>query len=223
MIQKLTLVFMLLLFSTFIAKAQSTKDVVYLNNGSIIKGKIIEFTPSESLKIKTSDGSIFVYQMSEVKKMEKEEDIAEIIKIKREAIKKKIQQNNWKQSIKIENEVVSFIDSYYSSVTNQSENYLQVYELGKISVFSDHHHHEEAYILIKSAAKIAILNDKSVELLSLIEEDLHDDKLLNKSLRTVWKLSAGHSKNWCPIIEGLERKSIELLDKPCSTEHNDRH
>ena len=47
-------------------------DVVYLKNGSIIKGMIIEQTPNVSLKIQTRDGSVFVYKMDEVEKMTKE-------------------------------------------------------------------------------------------------------------------------------------------------------
>jgi len=48
-------------------------DVVYLKNGSIIKGLIMEQIPNESLKIQTSDGSLFVYKMEEVVKITKEE------------------------------------------------------------------------------------------------------------------------------------------------------
>ena len=45
------------------------QEVVYLKNGSIIKGVVIEQVPGESLKIQTYDGSIFVYKMSEVEKI----------------------------------------------------------------------------------------------------------------------------------------------------------
>ncbi|MBI5806609.1 hypothetical protein HZA73_11315 [candidate division TA06 bacterium] len=45
------------------------QDVVYLKNGSIIKGKIVEFIPDSGLKIQTADGSIYAYSMSEVKKI----------------------------------------------------------------------------------------------------------------------------------------------------------
>lgn len=48
-------------------------DVVFLKNGSIIRGVIMEQVPNESLKIKTADGSIFVYKMDEVEKIAKEE------------------------------------------------------------------------------------------------------------------------------------------------------
>tara|TARA_R110001592_G_scaffold107256_5_gene300386 strand:+ start:53 stop:577 length:525 start_codon:yes stop_codon:yes gene_type:complete len=47
-------------------------DVVYLKNGSIIKGMIIEQIPNISLKIQTVGGSIFVYKMEDVEKMTKE-------------------------------------------------------------------------------------------------------------------------------------------------------
>ena len=47
-------------------------DVVYLKNGSVIRGIITEQTPNESLKIKTSDGNLFVYQMGDVERISKE-------------------------------------------------------------------------------------------------------------------------------------------------------
>lgn len=47
-------------------------DVVYLKNGSIIKGTIIEQVPNVSLKIETRDGSVFVYKIEEIEKMTKE-------------------------------------------------------------------------------------------------------------------------------------------------------
>lgn len=52
--------------------AQETQDVVYLKNGSVIRGTVIEQVPGKSLKIKTSDGSVFVYTMDEVEKITKE-------------------------------------------------------------------------------------------------------------------------------------------------------
>ncbi|MCP4181174.1 MAG: hypothetical protein GY756_25710 [bacterium] len=63
---------LLCLLSTQLFSQTQTRDVVYLKNGSVIKGKITEMNPSSNLKIETSDGSLFVYQMAEVLKMEKE-------------------------------------------------------------------------------------------------------------------------------------------------------
>ena len=62
---------MLSLF-TIISAAQETEDVVYLKNGSIIRGTITELTPNINLKIETRDGSLFVFKMSEVEKVVKE-------------------------------------------------------------------------------------------------------------------------------------------------------
>lgn len=50
----------------------SKRDVVYLKNGSLIKGEIVEQIIGESIKIKTADGSIFIYKTSEVDKVTKE-------------------------------------------------------------------------------------------------------------------------------------------------------
>ncbi len=62
-----------MLFVATIAQAQSSQEVVYLKNGSVIRGVIIEQVPNESLKIQTADGSIFAYQMDEVEKITKEQ------------------------------------------------------------------------------------------------------------------------------------------------------
>jgi hypothetical protein len=47
-------------------------DIVYLKNGSVIKGEIIEQVPNQSIKIQTSDGNIFVYNFSDIEKITKE-------------------------------------------------------------------------------------------------------------------------------------------------------
>lgn len=52
---------------------QNYKEVVYLKNGSIISGVVIETIPNESIKIKTQDGNIFAFKMEEVIKITKEE------------------------------------------------------------------------------------------------------------------------------------------------------
>ena len=70
--KKLLLLCVLLGYSV-LSIAQSYREVVYLKNGSVIKGLIVEQVPSESLKIQTSDGSLFVFQMDEVAKITKEE------------------------------------------------------------------------------------------------------------------------------------------------------
>lgn len=70
---KKLLLSLVLVLTSIVLFAQGTyKEVVYLNNGSIIKGVIIEQVPNESIKIQTADGSVFVYPMSEIQKITKE-------------------------------------------------------------------------------------------------------------------------------------------------------
>ena len=52
---------------------QQLLDVVYLKNGSVIKGTIIEQVPNVQIKIQTKDGNIFVYKFEEIEKMTKEQ------------------------------------------------------------------------------------------------------------------------------------------------------
>lgn len=52
--------------------AAQKQDVVYLKNGSVIRGEITEQIPNVSVKIETKDGSIFVYKMGEVEKITRE-------------------------------------------------------------------------------------------------------------------------------------------------------
>lgn len=59
------------------ANAQSLQEVVYLKNGSIIRGTVIEQKPNESIKIQTADGSVFVYAINEVSKITKEAPITQ--------------------------------------------------------------------------------------------------------------------------------------------------
>jgi sRNA-binding regulator protein Hfq len=59
----------LLMASTVLAQT-STVDVLYLKNGSVIRGQVTSMT-TKVVKIQTADGSLFVYPMKAVAKMEK--------------------------------------------------------------------------------------------------------------------------------------------------------
>ena len=65
------ILFVLIATASF-AQNYNYQDVVYLKNGSIIRGIIIEQTPNKSIKIQTSDNNVFVYDMFEIEKMAKE-------------------------------------------------------------------------------------------------------------------------------------------------------
>ena len=60
------------LVTTPILAQQALEDVVYLRNGSIIRGIIIRQIENESLTIRTKDGSQFVYPMNDVFQITKE-------------------------------------------------------------------------------------------------------------------------------------------------------
>jgi hypothetical protein len=77
---KQILLFSVLLFMTGFTMAQNnTQDVVYLKNGGIMRGTLIELVPDSLLKIQTADGNVFVYQMSEIKKYTKEPNLNAVI------------------------------------------------------------------------------------------------------------------------------------------------
>ena len=62
----LTTAIMLILLCLSV-QAQKSKDALYLKNGSIIYGRLLEVTP-ESYKVETSDKSIFIFKSDEVEK-----------------------------------------------------------------------------------------------------------------------------------------------------------
>ena len=74
--KRIVLSMLLALGSVAFCMAQEMQEVVYLKNGSIIRGTIIEQVPDKSLKIQTNDGSIFAYEMAEVDKITKEQATA---------------------------------------------------------------------------------------------------------------------------------------------------
>lgn len=69
--KKLLTFIIVLIIIAFPASGQKTKDVLYLKNGSIIFGKLIEIK-DEQYKMQTSDGSILIYKADEVDKFSKE-------------------------------------------------------------------------------------------------------------------------------------------------------
>ncbi len=71
---KRTIAYFILLFllCSAVYSQSSYIDVVYLKNGSIIKGVILEQVPGKNLKLETTDKSIFVFDMAEVEKITRE-------------------------------------------------------------------------------------------------------------------------------------------------------
>ena len=66
-------VLMLMLLLSCCAYAQDDlQDVVYLENGSVIRGTVVELTPGGEVKVQTADGSLFVFNMADVQRVVKE-------------------------------------------------------------------------------------------------------------------------------------------------------
>jgi len=61
----------LLIFIILPLSAQRRKDALYLKNGSIIYGKLVEITENQ-YKIQSGDGSLFIYPLDEVDRFVKE-------------------------------------------------------------------------------------------------------------------------------------------------------
>lgn len=64
------------LFFSIIGQLSAQKmpftEVIYLKNGSIIRGTILEIVPNTSYKIQTSDGSAFVFEEKDILKIARE-------------------------------------------------------------------------------------------------------------------------------------------------------
>jgi hypothetical protein len=69
--KKYSLLFVILILTGFQLSAQRSRDVLYLRNGSIIYGKLIEIK-DDTYKIQTADGSLFIYKSEEVDKFGRE-------------------------------------------------------------------------------------------------------------------------------------------------------
>lgn len=69
--KKFNLIAILLIITVFQSSGQKVKDVIYLKNGSMIYGTLMEISNNQ-YKLKGSDGSIFIYSTDEVDRYAKE-------------------------------------------------------------------------------------------------------------------------------------------------------
>ena len=63
--------------STF---SQSFRELVYLKNGSVIKGDVVELLPDSLVKIEVADGSVYAYEYKDIEKIIRERKDAEVSK-----------------------------------------------------------------------------------------------------------------------------------------------
>lgn len=65
-------------FSCLFASAQDNwEDIIYLKNGSVIRGTITAQEPGKSVTVTTTDGQVFTFSMDKVEKMSKERKSAD--------------------------------------------------------------------------------------------------------------------------------------------------
>lgn len=69
--KKIFLLVTALFWGIMCAFAEEYQETLYLKNGSVIKGVVIEQIPGVSLKMQTNDGSIFAYKMEDVERLPK--------------------------------------------------------------------------------------------------------------------------------------------------------
>jgi hypothetical protein len=69
---KTILAILVFLVTTQTFAQQSYSDIVYLKNGTVVHGIILEQIPNQSIKIETKDKNIFVFRMEEIEKILKE-------------------------------------------------------------------------------------------------------------------------------------------------------
>lgn len=61
-----------MLLAPAFAFAQHMQDAIYLKDGSILKGTIVEEVPGQSYKIESKDGNVYAVQLDEVEKLTRE-------------------------------------------------------------------------------------------------------------------------------------------------------
>ncbi len=61
-----------MLISSVLMGQSNYQDIVYLKNGGIIRGVILEQIPNQSIKIETNDRNVFVFPIGEIDRIAKE-------------------------------------------------------------------------------------------------------------------------------------------------------
>lgn len=70
-------IFTLAAFTFYSSAQEGMEDVLYLKNGNVYRGLIVEQVPGDNIKIRTIGGNVFTVQISEILKITKEDKIIE--------------------------------------------------------------------------------------------------------------------------------------------------
>lgn len=72
MIQKTLFVLIMMALSSITFAQSNTEDVLYLKNGSIIRGKIVDQMSPDKVRVELMGGSVFVFAKAEIDSMKRE-------------------------------------------------------------------------------------------------------------------------------------------------------
>ena len=78
--RNITMIFVIILFSSIVYSQQVYKDVIHLKNGDVAKGVIIENVPNDYVKLETDNGSIITFKYVDIAKFTKEKVSSEVQK-----------------------------------------------------------------------------------------------------------------------------------------------
>lgn len=81
-------IFLIIFYSAKSFSQKINEDVLYLKNGSIIRGVIIEQIINQSIKIQTKDRNVFVFKYEEIEKITKENNNNSFNHFNKDEIKK---------------------------------------------------------------------------------------------------------------------------------------
>lgn len=98
-IYKILFTLLLLLVYKATISAQEYRDVVFLKNGSVIKGFYKELYPSDSLHMETIDGGIFICPISDIERIAKERNDVYLIERQPEIINTEWYKNGYRAYI----------------------------------------------------------------------------------------------------------------------------
>lgn len=155
-------VFVLLFAIMQISFAQETiKETVYLKNGSIIKGLVIEQIPNETLKIQTADGSIFVYKMSEVEKITKEISPVGKSSYREKSAAKKINTNRY--DLHDISGYRGFVETGYTVKTGE-------YGRGRLDITTTHGYQFNPYLFVGGGVGLQYYHEDDLTVVPLFAE-----------------------------------------------------
>ena len=80
-LKSLLLTVVLVVGSVLTATAQDYRDVVFLKNGSVLKGWFDEYYPDDSLRLRTIDGGVLVCATSDIERIAKEKNSVYLVDV----------------------------------------------------------------------------------------------------------------------------------------------